>query len=116
MCYFELAIFCSIFIVTIFVPFVFGTFFAHDSPLPTRTTRTKTTTTKLLLGPLSIAHGQKWKEPKGQRNLLFPSSNSFETIVDFLASSIESIFMLILDIAVLWQLKLPSKASFNGFL
>ena len=34
---------------------LFGTFFAHDSPLPTRTT----TTTKLLLGPLSIARGQK---------------------------------------------------------
>ena len=56
-----LQVFCS---RTFFVPFgtffvwepffPFGTFFAHDSS-PPRTT----TTTKLLLGPLSIACGQK---------------------------------------------------------
>ena len=38
---------------TFFIPFV--NFFAHDSTLPRR----RRTTTKLLLGTLSIARGQK---------------------------------------------------------
>ena len=54
----PLHIFCSLahflFPCTLFVPF--GTFFTHVS---TPTTTRITTTTKLLLGPLSVARGQK---------------------------------------------------------
>ena len=42
---------------TIFVRF--GTFFTHVSTPRTRTRTRTTRTTKLLLGPLSVAHGQK---------------------------------------------------------
>ena len=59
---------------TLFVPF--GTFFTHVST----PTTTATITTKLLLGPLSVARGQKGKRKKSSRYIKREKSEKIESL------------------------------------